>query len=322
MRARGWLLRLYPRLWRERYAAEFEALLEACLHSPLDVVDISLGALDAHLGFPFDMDWRQMDMVNKLRTSILLVFSGYVGFILGGLSFYGLVDDSPAVPLMKNLPSLAAAWTTVQAGAVLSLLAIVVGGLPLALVGIRRAFTSSRRDLRLLSVPLVAFLVIAMYLIIFSAIASSQWVGGASPNDFPLAKRLLLLGCMAVFVLGAIASTAAVWKVVSNTESAEGRFSVMGRTTTVHLYRFAFPAAVVAALGMLTMLIATLAFGWLAESSLPQWFSGNFGLLLTNTAVSFAATVTIMALSTVVAWLGVARGFSSRRAGLSQASGD
>jgi hypothetical protein len=148
-----------------------------------------------------------------------------------------------------------------------------------------------------LSVPLVAFLAIVKYLDVFSAIANSQWVGAIFPGNFPLAKRLLLLGFVAVFVMGAIASSAAVWKVVSNREPAEGRFSVMGRTTTVHLYRFAFPAAVVAALGMLTMLIATPALGWLAESSLP----GNFGLLLTNTAVSFAVTVTIMALSTVLA---------------------
>jgi len=317
---RRWLVRLYPRAWRERYAVEFDALLEECLHSPLDALDIGLGALDAHLGFPFAVDWRVMDMVNKLRTAILLVFAGYIGFIVGGLSFYGLVDDSPAVPLMKINASLAAAWTTVQLAAVLSLLAIVVGGLPLAVVVIRRALTSSRRDLRLLLVPVAAFLAIALYLIAFSAIANSAGLGGSSPGDFPLAKRLLLLGFMAVFVLGAVASTAAVWRVVSNTDTAQGTFKVLGRTTSIQLYRYAFPPAVLAALGMLLMLLATLAFGWLAYGSLPQWFAEDLGLLLMNTTVSFAGTIVIMLASATVAWVGVARGFSSWKRGRAQAA--
>ncbi len=115
MRVRRWLIRLYPRSWRERYADEFEALLEACLHSPLDALDISLGALDAHLGFPFEMNWRRMNMVNKLRSAILLVFAGYIGFILGGIpgailatigiflpSFIFVAISNPFIPRMRN----------------------------------------------------------------------------------------------------------------------------------------------------------------------------------------------------------------------------
>ena len=315
MNIRAWLIRLYPRPWRERYAAEFEALLEECLHSPLDVLDIALGALDAHLGFVVDMNWRLMDMVNRLRTAILLVFAGYIGFVLGGLSLYGLVDDSPAVPLMKTYPSLAAAWTSVQAGAVISLLAIVIGGLPLAFVVIRRAFTSSRRDLRWLLVPVLAFAAIAFYLVVFSALANTALVRGISADDFTPAKRWLLLGFISVFVLGALASTAAVWKVVSNTEATETAFSVLGRPTSIQLYRFAFPAAVVAAAGMLWMLLATLAFGWMSSSALPQWFAGDFGLLLINTTVSFAGTLAVMLISAAVAVVGAVRGLSSWRMG-------
>ncbi|HTX78405.1 MAG TPA: hypothetical protein VMC62_01990, partial [Longilinea sp.] len=92
MNVRSWLIRLYPRPWRERYGEEFDMLLEECLHSPLDVVDIVLGAIDAHLEFPFELNWRLMNMVNKLRTMLLIVFTGYIGFIIGGLAFYGLVD--------------------------------------------------------------------------------------------------------------------------------------------------------------------------------------------------------------------------------------
>ena len=102
MNIRNWLTSIYPLAWRERYGDEFEMLLEECLHSPLDVLDILLGALDAHLDSPHAMNWRTLNMINKLRTSILLVFAGYIGFVLGGLSLYGLADDSPMAALMRS----------------------------------------------------------------------------------------------------------------------------------------------------------------------------------------------------------------------------
>jgi hypothetical protein len=43
------IVRLYPAAWRERYGDEMEALLEERPLGPFDVVDLFLGALDAHL---------------------------------------------------------------------------------------------------------------------------------------------------------------------------------------------------------------------------------------------------------------------------------
>src|SRR5512135_2593966 len=101
---RAWLTRLYPRSWRVRYADEFEALLEQCLHSPLDVLDVMLGALDAHLQLlnGENVNWRLMNMLNKLRTTILIVFASYIGFVVAGMSLVGLLDDSPMIPFMKT----------------------------------------------------------------------------------------------------------------------------------------------------------------------------------------------------------------------------
>ena len=47
----AWLLRLYPRAWRRRYAAEFAELLAGERTTPRLILDLALGALDAHL-FP------------------------------------------------------------------------------------------------------------------------------------------------------------------------------------------------------------------------------------------------------------------------------
>lgn len=45
---RSWLVRLYPRAWRERYGPEFMALLEEQPLTLRSVLDIVRGALDAH----------------------------------------------------------------------------------------------------------------------------------------------------------------------------------------------------------------------------------------------------------------------------------
>ncbi len=49
-----WLLRLYPAAWRERYEEEFCALLDECPSNLSVIVDLLLGALDAHLSPQLD----------------------------------------------------------------------------------------------------------------------------------------------------------------------------------------------------------------------------------------------------------------------------
>jgi hypothetical protein len=325
-RVKPWLTRLYPRSWRDRYAVEFEALLEECLHSPLDIVDVFLGAVDAHLQLlnGENVNWRLMNMLNKLRTTLLIVFAAYIGFIIAGFSLVGLADDSPMVPLMKTKPALAAAWITIQAGAVIALLAVVIGGLPLALTIMRRALGSSRGGqgpgrggLGLLLVPGISFLALVLYAGLVLAVGSG-WIhiAGVLPvvqgGSVPPGNRLLLAGLMGVFVLGAIASTLAVWKVVSDTDVDQETFRAGGRTLTVKVYPFAFVPSVVATLAMLVMLAATIAWGWLAFTSLPGVFSGNYGPWQTSTQAWYYGIVALMGLCTLAALYGVRRGRSAR----------
>ena len=319
MNARTWLVRLYPRDWRERYGDEFEALLEECLHSPLDVLDVALGALDAHLGFTHETNWRLMNMVNKLRTTTLIVFTAYIGFIIAGFSLIGLVDDSPAAQLMKTDTVLSSVWKTIAVASGITLLAVVAGGLPLAVSVIRKAFTTSRRMLRLLLVPVYAFLAIVIYCLFMASLAFG-WlhlpgvVQIVSPDNFPIGNRILLGGLMLVFILGAIASTIAVWKAITGLDENEADIKDDSRFNSPKVYQYTFTLAIVTGLGMLVMLAGTLVFGWLANSALPEWFTSNQGLLLTSTSLSYGATVTIMILSTAAAFFGVARGLSARKA--------
>ena len=44
-----WLVRLYPRAWRERYGAEMSAMLEEIPLTPAAIVDLVAGAIDARV---------------------------------------------------------------------------------------------------------------------------------------------------------------------------------------------------------------------------------------------------------------------------------
>lgn len=314
---RSWLISLYPSDWRERYAAEFDAMLEHCLHSPLDVVDVILGAVDAHfqLYTGEQVNWRIINMVNKLRTTILIVFASLIGFIVAGMALLGMLDDSPMIPFMQsNLPS-TVAMDVIRAGAVIALLAVLIGGLPLAVTVIRRAFTTSHHNLWLLTVPVVSFLVFVLYtgfvfLLGTGRIHISGVVRVVQPGNFPTGNRLLLAGWMLVFVLGAIASTLAVWKAVSRTEGDHQLFRVRDQAMSIDIYRFAFLPAVIATIAMLVMLVATLAWSWLVFSALPQVLAGDFGPWQTSTQAWLYGIIALMVISSLAALSGIVRGRS------------
>jgi len=317
---RPWLTRLYPRAWRIRYEEEFTALLEQCLNSPLDVLDILLGAVDAHLLLLSgeSLNWRVMNMLNKIRTAVLIVFAAYIGFIIAGFSLVGLADDSPMAALMKTDPALSAVWKTIAAGALVALLAVVIGGLPLAITVIRRALSDSHHGLGLLLVPVLAFLALVLYaaFVLAAGLGRIHIPGvfqAVQPGAFPPGNRLLMAGLMATFVLGAIASTLAVWKVVSRTDIEQETFRAIKLSMTVKIYNFAFWPAVATTLAMFVMLVATLTWGSLAFSSLPGVFTGNFGPWGTSTQVWFTSVILVMTLSTVVAFLGLMRGRSRQK---------
>lgn len=92
MRCNQYLLRLYPRTWRQRYEEEMLAMLELCPSSFLDRVDLVFGALDAHLHphlgtLGLSLSERMKLMLSLLRRSLLTMFCASLGFLLAGLGF-------------------------------------------------------------------------------------------------------------------------------------------------------------------------------------------------------------------------------------------
>jgi hypothetical protein len=314
---RLWLTCLYPRAWRERYADEFEALLEQCLHTPLDVVDILLGAVDAHLQLlnGENLNWRVMNMLNKLRTSILIVFAAYIGFIVAGMALVGLMDDSPMIPLMQSNLAPALAMDFVRLCSIIALLAVMVGGLPLAFTVVRRAVTIERGNLGLLLVPVISLLALVLYVgcVFLVATGRVQIAGVAQvvqPGNFPLGNRLMLAGVMLIFVLGAVASMLAVWKIISRTDIEQVTFQALGQSLNIRPYQFAYVPAVIASICMIIMLISTIAWSSLVFSALPQVFFGDYGLWQTSTQPWVYGILLVMLICSLAALLGVVRGRS------------
>lgn len=79
-----YILRLYPSAWRERYAAELESILEERPPGPFEMVDLLLGAFDAHL----HLRGLGNSSEQGKGTTMSLRTAGYAA-IIGG-SFWGL----------------------------------------------------------------------------------------------------------------------------------------------------------------------------------------------------------------------------------------
>jgi hypothetical protein len=84
------ILRLYPGAWRERYREEMESILDERSPGPFEMVDLLLGALDAHLHL------RGLGNRTEHRkgTTMSLRIAGYasiVGGALWGLSWLALI---------------------------------------------------------------------------------------------------------------------------------------------------------------------------------------------------------------------------------------
>ncbi len=132
-------------------------------------------------------------------------------------------------------------------------------------------------------------------------------------EEFPIGNRLLIGGGMLVFILGAIASTAAVWRILSHTNVAVDSFRLLGREASIQPFEHALVPASVAAAAMLVMFLATLAWGWFAYSAMPQVFAQDWGLLQSNTAVSLFLIIALMAVATALALVAIARARTARR---------
>jgi len=284
------LLRLYPPAWRARYGEELAALLldmSAC--SPFDLLDLLRGAFDAHLHPELVATKGPHTMPTRLRASEIAVFAAFILFVVAGLGFQKSSEEimkADASNAAINIP-----YLLVEGGAVVALLAVLAGGLPIAYAALRYALANRRRDiLALFCVPVVSFAALVAY-----AFVALQVANGASQST----GHHLFIGLIAVFLLGAVASTWAVAAAIRRAEVSPG------------LFRFALLPAAVATLAMALMLAAVVAWGLALRAADPAAFNGNDGILATSTLLTWIGHIVLMAAATLVAAVAVLRALRS-----------
>lgn len=293
--APAWLLRLYPLEWRARYGDEFAALLEDYPLSLLSLWDVFLGALDARLA-PLDTNGRILRMLNQPRRSAITVFCAYIAFVLAGAGFNQMIEDD-----LKSLngahPQLATAYYVVFYGSIVSLLAVLVGGLPIAFAVLRRVLAERRHDiLMLFAVPPLA---LAVWLGWTWAMLNVIVPARSDVSAQSTTGHLIFVSWVALFGLAALASTAAVSVAVARCE------------VSPRLYRLALPPAAVTTVTMAVMLGGVVAWGIIAHAQVPAYLTTGTTPFLVNVALLLIVHIAVMAVATIIAAFAVIRAYRS-----------
>jgi len=235
--------------------------------------------------------------MNRLRTTMIIVFCAYIGYVVAGLIFGKMVEYDDFMELEKDNTQVGLAYFLLYAGAWLSLLAVLVAGLPIAYAAARQAIaTNHRRRLWLFAVPPFSLAVWLGYtrLITNTAIGKlSFWAQKGVIWD-----RGIFAG---LFLLAAIASAGAISLLVLRSE-IDQRF-----------FRFARIPAVITTLAMALTLGSILAWGITARAAAPDLFIEHNGILASDTTQSWLLVLVMMALAVLVAALALLRGLLPRQ---------
>jgi hypothetical protein len=299
MRIAQSILHLYPRAFRDRYEHELQALLEQNPPSCGDILDLLVGVCDAYLHpqlgtASMTCSERITRMFRTLRCSVLTIFCAYVGIILAGIAFQKLTEYDDFQEVARADPVVGLSFTLVLVAAVAALLAVLAGGLPVAVAVVRSALARKRaRSLFLLILPILAFCALLGITWLLKTINTSE----TPPVAQIFFQRGLFFG---MFALAAIGSPAALCLAVIQSEISE------------RLLRFTLLAFALATCAMVVILASTLVWGLGLSTLHSHLFTSNNGLLSTSTAGTWLGIVIAMAAATGVAIVALRRGWSAR----------
>ncbi len=293
------LLYLYPRIWRDRYGEEFLVVFASHPFSLFEGIDVIRGAFDAHLHprlgtTALPASERMRKMLSTLRDSLLTIFCAYTGFIMAGMGFQKMTEDAAFQQAGQAVMLVGLSFHLVVIGAVVALLTVLIGGLPIAVAVIRSALVRKRYRLVLwLSVPLLACAALLLTTWLVKAIDHP----GVQPVWHLFLNRGTLLG---VLIAAFITSAGALCQAVIHSEIPE------------KLLHFAVLPSILVTFSMALILAATLTWGLVLGEAAPQFFTGNGGLVGTSTISSWLGIVIIMTMSTGLSTVSLLRGLSAR----------
>lgn len=311
------LVACYPVAWRRQYASEMLAVLEARPPTWADMWNLTGHLLYSHLHPDLALTGEESPLerlallMRTLRSSEIAIFAAFVAAIIAWLQFGGLVDGGPYMPLTNSAGTwpfvsispangISAALAVQSAAVDLAFLAVLVGGIPLALAAWRRS-PSVRR---LFLVPLAAFVLAVlpgpMALLIRGHVTTINLTFTTPITD-------------AYFVWFVLLAAASTW--------ALGR-AISASVLDVRLLRLAYLTNAVAALALLVLLGSTIAWGIAAHQEFPALFDRGSPTLGYATVTSWAVDVLIMTVAALVAVLATLRGARSGSTGLLEPASD
>jgi hypothetical protein len=236
----------------------------------------------------------------QYRRSASMIFAAYIAFVIAGIGFAKMAEDIMKSSLPATYPILAGAYYAVMIGAILSLLAVLAGGIPIALAALRFAFANRRADiLARFAVPPIALAVIAGY----TGLIMNLNVGGNTAATIHTPQRIVGVGSVvAVFIIGAIASTIAVLDAIKRSEIDE------------RLFRFTVLPEILTVIAMLITMLAHVFWSIGLWQDAPNHFWGNDGFLASSTLLATSIQVLVMAIAMLTAAYAVRQSLNTRRA--------
>ena len=248
------------------------ALLEESPQSVGDVFDVALGATDAWLRpqVVSDRSEGRLVVVARLRGSVLAVLWAWALLVVAGVGFQKMTEYEDFVRAARENAVIGAAFDAVVGGAVLALVAILIGGVPIGFVAVRGALAEGRRDVPLfLCVPLLSLAAFVGYVLVLTKIIYPT-LGTLAVND--AMNVALFLSVAGAFLVAAVVSVAAVSAAVGCSRVVEERH-----------FRFALASASVAAVAMVAVLTGTVVWGVALRVQAPALFKGDDGIQATPT---------------------------------------
>jgi hypothetical protein len=243
----------------------------------------------------------------RLLGAEITVFAAYIAFVVAGMVFAKMVEYDDFSDVTHGNTLITVAFNTLVAGAYIALLAVVVGGAPLAFAAARSAIATRQwRNLALLAAPLLAFSALIGYTALVGSVLAPTFHAG---NGVTPGNVVLFLGLGLVFVLGAAFSVYGVARAVRASEISP------------RLLAFARIPALVTTLAMAVVTGALIVWGIALWAAAPNLFGAGEGILETNVALNWLGVTLVMALATVIAIIAMTRSAGNLRAATATAQG-
>lgn len=306
------LLALQPPAFRREFAAPItQVFRQTCLDAyrsagiaglvrlwPRAAADVVYGALAEYSALLLQ-GLKGSPNMDQYRRSASIIFAAFIAFVVAGIGFNRISEDTMKSALPAEHPLLAIAYGAMVIGALIAVAAVLIGGLPVAFAALRYALSHRRLDIlsRFLAPP------VALAALVASVVVVARFdIGGNTLATIHSPARIAGAGVVvAIFILGAIASTAAVLDAIARSE-IDG-----------HLLRFTLLPGSLAIVAMVDMVVAFALWSFSLWHDAPSLFWGNEGILATSTVVSLLAQVILMVGATAIATRAAVRGFAARR---------